>query len=61
LRRRNFAHAANNLAVLLAEKGEVEQAIALLATTLAESLAPESLRPVLLETPQKLKHRLPSI
>jgi tetratricopeptide (TPR) repeat protein len=60
-RQSNHAGAANNLAELLAEKGEVEQAIALLETTLAGSLAPESLRPVLLETRQKLKQQLPPI
>ncbi len=60
-RQSNHAGAANNLAELLAEKGDIEQAIALLETTLAGSLAPESLRPVLLETRQKLKQQLPPI
>lgn len=57
----NHAGAANNLAELFAEKGDIEQAIALLETTLAGGLAPESLRPVLLETHQKLKQQLPAI
>lgn len=60
-RQSNHAGAANNLAELLAEKGDIEQAIALLETTLAGSLAPESLRPLLLETHQKLKQQLLAI
>ena len=54
-RQSNHAGAANNLAELLAEKGDIEQAISLLETTLAGSLAPESLRPPLVETRSKLK------
>ncbi len=54
-RQHNHAGAANNLAELLAEKGEVKQAINLLSKTLSGSLVPESLRPILTETHQKLK------
>lgn len=53
----NHAGAANNLAELLAEKGEVQQATGLLKKTLSGSLAPESLRPILIETLQRLKQQ----
>ncbi len=53
-RQKNHAGAVNNLAELLAEKGEIQQAIDLLEKTLAVNLAPESLRPVLTETLQRL-------
>lgn len=53
----NHAGAANNLAELLAEKGEVQQAIGLLEKTLSGSLAPESLRPILIETLQRLRQQ----
>ena len=53
--------AIQGAAELLEEKGEVKQAVVLLETTLAGSLAPESLRPVLFETCSKLKQQLPAI
>ncbi len=53
----NHAGAANNLAELLAEKGEIQQAIGLLENTLSGRLTPESLRPILIETLQKLKQQ----
>jgi len=60
-RRNNHAGAANNLAELLAEKGAIQQAIDLLEKTLSGSLAPESLRPILIETRQKLRQQLLAI
>lgn len=60
-RQNNHAGAANNLAELLAERGEVSKAIAFLGKTLSGSLAPESLRSTLIETRQKLRQQLPEI
>lgn len=51
---KNHAGAANNLAELLAEMGEIQQAINLLNEILSGPLATETLRPALNETLQEL-------